>query len=139
MNKNRLQFNQDTIPSFIFMHIVFFAVQLFFFWIYFSPTPFTEWNIPVIYYKIQTIGYPTVLICSLILLNRHFFPGETKYIIVSILIFLLEWFHIDKLLFAHQIAEDLFLQTSIGHYYILIMSGGFHLKPIRYRLHDKII
>jgi len=96
--KNRLDYQADEWPAFIFMHVVFFLVQLFFFWIYFSPTPFTEWNIPVIYYRIQQIGYPTVLICSLIFMNRHFFPGQAKYMIISVLVFITEWTGIDRLL-----------------------------------------
>jgi len=96
--KNRLDYQADEWPAFIFMHVVFFLVQLFFFWIYFSPTPFTEWNIPVIYYRIQQIGYPTVLICSLIFMNRHFFPGQAKYMIISVLVFFAEWTGIDRLL-----------------------------------------
>jgi hypothetical protein len=96
--RNRLDYGTDEWPSFIFMHAVFFAVQLFFFWIYFSPTPFTEWNIPIIYYRIQQIGYPTVLLCSLVLMNRHFFPERAKYIVISVPVFAVEWFGIDRLL-----------------------------------------
>ena len=98
MKRNRLDFDSDDWPSFIFMHAIFFLVQLFFFWIYFSPTPFTEWNIPVIYYRIQQIGYPVVLLCSLILMNSHFFPEKAKHLVISTLIFILEWFGIDRFL-----------------------------------------
>lgn len=96
--RNRLEYRNDDLPAFIFMHIVFFLVQLFFFWIYFSPTPFTEWNIPVVYYRIQQIGYPTVLICSLVLMNRHFFPAQAKYMLISVVLFVVEWMGIDRLL-----------------------------------------
>lgn len=94
--QNRLKFNPDIWAAFIFMHIIFFLVQLFFFYIYFEPTPFTEWNIPVIYFRIQEIGYPIVLACSLVWLNRTFFPGETRHILISIAIFMIEWFGVDK-------------------------------------------
>ncbi len=96
--RNRLEYRTDDWAAFAFMHIVFFLIQLFFFWIYFSPTPFTEWNIPVIYYKIQQIGYPTVLLCSLVWMNRRFFPDQARYIIVSMAVFLLEWFGADRLI-----------------------------------------
>ena len=59
---------------------------------------FTEFNIPVIYYRIQLIGYPTVLICSLIWMNRAFFPGEAKFVLISIALFLVEWLGIDRLI-----------------------------------------
>ena len=98
MKRNRLDYRQDDLPAFIAMHIVFFLVQLFFFWIYFRPTPFTEFNIPVIYYRIQMIGYPTVLLCSLIWMNRHFFPEQVKHMVISIVIFFVEWFGIDRLI-----------------------------------------
>jgi hypothetical protein len=93
--RNRLAYHEDNLPPFILMHVIFFLVQIFFFWIYFAPTPFTEWNIPVIYFRIQQIGYPTVLICSLIWMNRAFFPGEAWYLLISIGTFVLEWFHFD--------------------------------------------
>jgi len=98
MRRSRLEYRADDLPPFIFMHVIFFLVQLFFFWIYFSPTPFTEWNIPVIYYRIQQIGYPTMLICSLIWINRSFFPGQAKYVLISILLFVVEWFGVDRLI-----------------------------------------
>ncbi len=98
MKRNRLDYRQDDWPAFILMHVIFFLVQLFFFWIYFQPTPFTEWNIPVIYFRIQQIGYPVVLICSLIWLNRHFFPDQARHMVISIVVFVLEWFGIDRLI-----------------------------------------
>lgn len=98
MRRNRLQYGNDDLPAFIFMHVLFFGLQLFFFWIYFAPTPFTEWNIPVIYYRIQQIGYPTVLLCSLVWMNRHFFPGQVKYLLISLLLFIVEWFGLDRLI-----------------------------------------
>jgi len=97
--KNRLDFNQDEWPAFIFMHVIFFLVQLIFFWIYFSPPSFLESNIPVIYYRIQQIGYPTVLICSLLWLNNHFFPQRAKHLVISIAVFIVEWFGIDRIFF----------------------------------------
>ena len=96
--RNRLDYRSDDWAPFILMHVVFFSVQLFFFWIYFAPTPFTEWNIPIIYYRIQQIGYPLVLLCSLIWMNRTFFPGETKQMLISIAIFVVEWLGIDRLI-----------------------------------------
>ena len=98
MKRDRLEFKPDDWAAFIVMHVVFFLVQLFFFWVYFSPPPFTEWNIPVIYYRIQQIGYPVVLLCSLIWINRHFFPEQAKYIIISTVIFIVEWFGVDRLI-----------------------------------------
>ncbi|MFH1676969.1 MAG: hypothetical protein ABIC40_08075 [bacterium] len=95
---NRIQYKADTLPAFVFMHVIFFLVQFFFFWIYFYPTPFTVLNIPVIYFRIQQIGYPTVLICSLVWLNTVFFPGESKYILISIALFIAEWFAIDRII-----------------------------------------
>jgi hypothetical protein len=95
--KNRLEYRQENWPSFVFMHVIFFLVQLFFFWIFFGEAWFSAY-IPVIYYRIQQIGYPTVLICSLIWLNRTLYPGEAKYMLVSIGMFLLEWFGIDRLI-----------------------------------------
>jgi hypothetical protein len=95
-NHNRMGFRADDMPAFIFMHVIFFLVQLFFFWIYFQPTSFTEWNIPIIYCRIQQIGYPIVLICSLIWMNRAFFPEQAKYIVISIVVFLVEWLGVDR-------------------------------------------
>ncbi|MCX6647535.1 MAG: hypothetical protein NTY09_14420 [bacterium] len=97
MKRKRLDFRSDDWPAFIFMHVIFFVIQLFFFWIYFAPTPFTEWNIPVVYYRIQQIGYPVVLLCSLIWLNRNFFPQQGKFLLISAIIFLLEWFRLDRI------------------------------------------
>ncbi len=98
MKRNRYEYRTDDWPSFVLMHIVFFGVQFFFFWIYFEPTPFTEWNIPVIYYRIQEIGYPIVLVCSLIWLNRHFFPEHAKFMLISVVLFVAEWFGLDRLI-----------------------------------------
>jgi hypothetical protein len=96
--RNRLQYKKDDLSSFILMHVIFFIVQLFFFYIYFVPTRFTEWNIPVIYFRIQQIGAPTVLVCSLIWMNHTFFPGEAKYLVISIALYIVEWLGIDRLL-----------------------------------------
>jgi len=98
LKKSRLDFRIEILPSFIFMHAIFFLVQLFFFYIYFVPTPFTEWNIPMIYYLIQQIGAPTVLICSLIWMNHTFFPGEAKYLIISLVLFIVEWFGVNRVI-----------------------------------------
>ena len=98
MKRNRMEFKEDHWPAFIFMHVIFFLVQLFFFWIYFSPPDFLESNIPVIYYRLQMIGYPTVFICSLIWLNRQFFPEQARHILISIILYLIEWFGLDRLI-----------------------------------------
>lgn len=103
--QNRHEYRQDDWPAFAAMHVIFFLVQLFFFWIYFAPTPFTEWNIPVIYYRIQQIGYPTVLLCSLVLMNSRFFPGQISHLLISIVIFFVEWFGIDRLFIRSDIWE----------------------------------
>jgi len=102
--RNRLVYNTDDWSAYVAMHVIFFLVQLFFFWIYFSPTPFTEWNIPVIYYRIQQIGYPTVLLISLIWMNSHFFPGKIKHLMISIVIFSIEWFGINSMIIRNSIA-----------------------------------
>ena len=99
MKRSRLTFHDDNWSSFVFMHVIFFGIQLFFFWIYFADTPFTEFNIPIIYYRIQQIGYPLVLICSLILMNRHFFPENTKHLLISIGVFIVEWFGVNRIIF----------------------------------------
>jgi len=99
MKRSRLDYNQEDWPAFILMHLIFFLVQLFFFWIYFQPTPFTEWNIPVVYFRIQQIGYPVVLICSLIWMNRQFFPDRVKHMVISIIAFAIEWFCVNRLIF----------------------------------------
>lgn len=96
--RNRLQFKKDDLPAFILMHVIFFLVQLLFFYVYFVPTRFTEWNIPVIYYRIQQIGAPTVLVCSLIWMNHTFFPGEAKYLVISMVVYAAEWFGVDRLI-----------------------------------------
>ena len=100
MKRGRLDYSHDNWASYILMHIVFFGIQLFFFWLYFSETPFTVVNIPVIYYRIQEFGYPTVLLCSLIWMNRHFFPDQLKHLIISVAIFIVEWFGINRLIIA---------------------------------------
>ncbi len=98
--RNRLQYRTEDLPSFLLMHVIFFLVQLIFFYIYFSPNEneYIVWNIPVLYYRIQQIGAPTLLVCSLIWMNRAFFPGEAKYLVISLVVFVLEWFGIDKLI-----------------------------------------
>jgi len=100
MKRNRLDYSNDDWPSFIFMHILFFGVQLFFFWVYFAETPFTEMNIPLIYFRIQQFGYPAVLICALVWMNRHFFPDQIKHLLISIFIFLIEWFGVNRLIIS---------------------------------------
>ena len=95
--RDRFEYHSDDWPAFVFMHVIFFLVQLLFFWIYFGDTFFSAY-IPIIYYRIQQIGYPTVLLCSIVWLNRTFFPGEVKTILISTAIFLVEWVGIDRLI-----------------------------------------